>query len=301
LPGAVPGGTLGVRRGGDTPPMALVPWMRSHRVEVKYALIALVLGGGAVWLERSGVLGDWAAALDPVIERLASLGLAGAFLLGLLGNSSLLLQVPYTIPLLSAALAGASLPYLVGLGVAAGLGATLGELVSYTIADLILRRQDLAPSRLFRWVQRTVATHPRAIPVLVFGFAVTMLPDDAVLIPLAMIGYGAGRLLLPLLLGKLGYCVGSAVLFFFIGERAAQQVSASATADLALVVIVGFVVLVLYQAEAARARRRRADSVEVPTPRRSDGTQGPDRARGGLRRGHADRGRGGGHEAHRRA
>jgi hypothetical protein len=276
-------------------------WVRGHRVEVKYALITLGLVGGLTWLERSGVLGGWVEAVDPWIESLAGLGLVGAFALGVLGNSSLLLQVPYTIPILSAALAGADLPYLLALGVAAGLGATLGELVSYTIADQLLKRQDLEPSRLFRWVQSTVTTHPRAIPWLVFGFAATVLPDDAVLIPLAMISYGAGRLLVPLLLGKLGYCLAIALLFHVIGERAEQFVSSRASADLALVVVVGFVVLILYQAEAARSRRAAAGSVGGPAKQEGaeDGTQDQDRRGGGLRPGHDDRGRGRGSEAHR--
>lgn len=278
-------------------------WWRTHRIEVKYALITLGLVGGLIWLERSGVLGGWVAAVDPWIDSLAGLGVVGAFALGLLGNSSLLLQVPYALPILSAALAGAELPYLLALGVAAGLGATLGELVSYTIADQLLKRQDLEPSRLFRWVQSTVTTHPRAIPWLVFGFAVTVLPDDAVLIPLAMISYGAGRLLVPLLLGKLGYCLGIAVLFHVIGERAGRFVSSQASADLALVVVVGFVVLVLYQAEAARGRRVAAGSVKAPATQEGaeDGTQDQDRVGGGLHPGHDDRGRGRGPEAHRGA
>jgi hypothetical protein len=267
-------------------------WLREHRIEVKYALIAVVLIGGLVALERAGVLGRWAQGLDPVFEALAGFGLLGAFLLGLLGNSSLLLQVPYTIPMLSAALAGAPLAYLVGLAVAAGLGATVGELVSYTIADQVLRRQRLSDSRLFRWVHRTVHDHPRAIPWLVLGFAITLLPDDAVLIPLAMVSYGAGRLVVPLLLGKLGYCIGCALLFDLLGTQAARWVSPHATADLAIVGLVGFLLVVLYQAERARA-----GSVAPADEEGRDGAQDSDRAGAGLRSGLDHRGGGRRHQA----
>jgi hypothetical protein len=268
---------------------------------VKYALIAGALLAAVVWLDSSGVLSSWAVALEPWIEELAGLGLAGAFALGLLGNSSLLLQVPYTVPILSAALAGAALPYLLALAVAAGLGATAGELVSYAIAHQLLRRPELSPSRLFRWVDRTVRDHPRTIPWLVFLFAVTVLPDDAVLIPLAMISYGAGRLLLPLLLGKLGYCVAMALLFDVVGAQAAGLVPARATTDLALLLVVGFVILVLYQAEAARGRRRHAGSVMTTATQEGThhGAQDPDREPGGLRPGGDGRGPGGGHHADR--
>lgn len=276
-------------------------WVSAHRIEVKYALIAGALLAAVVWLDRSGVLSIWAVALEPWIEELAGLGLAGAFVLGLLGNSSLLLQVPYTVPILSAALAGAALPYLLALAVAAGLGATAGELVSYAIANQLLRRPELSPSRLFRWVDRTVHDHPRAIPWLVFLFAVTVLPDDAVLIPLAMISYGAGRLLLPLLLGKLGYCVAIALVFHALGEQAAGLVPARTTTDLALLLVVGFVLLVLYQAEAARSRRRHAGSVMTTATQEGThhGAQDPDRDSGGLRPRGDGRGRRGGHHADR--
>jgi hypothetical protein len=276
-------------------------WLREHRIGVKYALIATVLIGGLIWLERAGVVAGWAAALDPAIETMAGLGLAGAFLLGLLGNSSIMLQVPYTVPMLSAALAGAPLPYLLGLGFAAGLGATVGELVSYTIADQVLRHADLAPSRLFRWVQHAVAAHPRAIPWLVFGFAATLLPDDAVLIPLAMISYGAGRIILPLLLGKLAYCLGCAALFHVVGHQAGRLVSTEVTGDLAILGLVGFFVVIAYQVESANAREPSAGSVESGTDQggSAHGTQGTHRSGRRLHAGNDQRGGGRGDQAHR--
>jgi hypothetical protein len=223
------------------------------RIALKYVAIGVALSGVLVWLERTGTLGSWAEALDPAIDALAGMGVAGAFVLGLLGNSSVLLQVPYVVPILSAALAGAGLPYLLALGAAAGLGATLGELVSYAVADLLLRRADLTASRTFQWVRRIVAEHPRWTPWLVFGFALTFLPDDVLLVALAMVGYGARRLVLPLLLGKLAYTVGCAVLFHALGPVAAGLVSPSAGTDLALVLAVGLVLVILFQVEVARA------------------------------------------------
>lgn len=262
-------------------------WLQQHRIAVKYVVIGAALVGGLVALERAGVLAGWAQSLDPIIEGLAGMGVLGAFLLGLLGNSSLLLQVPYTVPMLSAALAGAPLAYLLALAVAAGVGATLGELVSYAIADVILRRQPLSGSALYRWVDRTVREHPRSIPWLVLLFAVTMLPDDAVLIPLAMLSYGAWRLMVPLLLGKLGYCVGSALVFHVIGERADAVISAHATADLAVVGLVVFFLVICCQVESARAGSvTSTESQEVG----SHGSQDPHRTRRRLRPRHRQRG-----------
>lgn len=247
----------------------LTMWLRSHRLEVEFGSAAAILIGGLIWLERSGTLARWAAELEPVLEALVGLGLVGAFVLGLIGNSSVMLQVPYTVPMLSAAMAGAPLPYLLALGLAAGLGATAGEMVSYTVADQILRHRDLSASGLFRWVERTVGTHPRTIPWLVFGFAVTLLPDDAILIPLAMIQYGAVRLIAPLLIGKLGYCLGSAVIFHLAGEQAGRWLSPHATADVAVVGLVAFFVVIAYQ--VAKGRRsptpRSEQTARMPEPR----------------------------------
>ena len=260
-------------------------WLRGHRVALKYALIAALLIGGLVWLDRAGVLDRWAQAVDPWLAELAGLGVAGAFLLGLLGNSSLFLQVPYTVPMLAAALAGAPLAYLTALAMAAAIGATCGELVSYGVADAVLRHRDLQPSRLFRWVQRTVAEHPRTIPWLVLGFAITPLPDDAVLFPLAMVSYGARRLVGPLLAGKLGYCAACAVLFDVLGQQAGRFIPAHTTTDLALVGLVGFFVLIAYQVESGRAREQAGSVTSEPTREGStDGTR-QDRTGRGLRAG----------------
>jgi uncharacterized membrane protein YdjX (TVP38/TMEM64 family) len=266
---------------------------RRRRIAVKYVVLGIAVCGALVWLERAGHLDRVADAVEPAIEAMAGLGIVGAFLLGLLGNSSVLLQVPYVVPIASAALAGADLPYLLALAVAAGIGATLGELVSYTVADLLLRRTDLTGSRLFQWVRRTVEAHPRWTPWLVFGFALTFLPDDVLLVALAMVGYGARRLVLPLLLGKLGYTIGCAVLLHAVGQAAAEWVSPEVTMDLALVVIAAFVLVVLYQVEVART-----GTVDRGSPQGgAHGTQGPDRPRRGLRAGSADRGHGRGDDS----
>lgn len=243
-------------------------WWAVHRVEVRYGALAVGLLGGLWVLEAVGALAAVARWLDPAVEALASLGVLGAFLLGVIGNSSLMLQVPYTVPMLSAALAGAPLPYLLALGSAAGIGATVGELISYTVADQLLRRSpDLSAGRLYRWVEHSVRERPRAIPWLVLGFGATLLPDDTVLIPLAMIRYGAWRLLIPLLLGKLTYCLGSAWVFHIAGDRAARWLSPAVTTDVAIVGLVAFLLVIFYQ--AARARQgRSAEQGSAPSGRK---------------------------------
>ena len=270
-----------------------------RRIAAKYVAIGVAVCGAGLWLELTGRLDRWAGAVDPALEALAGLGVAGTFLLGVLGNSSVLLQVPYVLPILSAALAGADLRYIVALAVAAALGATLGELVSFGVAHVLLGRADLTASRMFHRVRRSVEDHPRRTPWLVFVFALTFLPDDVLLVALAMVGYGVRRLLLPLLLGKLGYTLGCAVLFHAVGEAATALVSQRASSDLALLVVVALVLVVLYQVEVARAGSVEGQQGQGGRPGGTDGAQGQDRAGGRLRPGVPHPGGGGGHHAPR--
>ena len=97
------------------------------------------------------------------VNRLAGFGLVGIFLIALVANLSILMQIPYTLPLLSAALGGASLQNMLGLGVASGLGAGIGAVASYKVADaLVAKTPGLPEGRTFRWIARNVDDRPRA-------------------------------------------------------------------------------------------------------------------------------------------
>ena len=125
-------------------------------------------------------------------------------MVAVIGNATLLAHIPYTVPLLSLALGGASLDRMLLMGVASGLGAAVGELVSYGITLKFLGDNPaLERSSLLQWVKRMVNSHPRMIPLLLFVYAVTPLPDDTVIIPLAMVGYGIKQISLPLFTEKL--------------------------------------------------------------------------------------------------
>jgi hypothetical protein len=224
-------------------------WLRA-----KYLTIGVAIALALVALQETDAFAAVNGAVDSFFDLAARFGAPGMFVAGLLGNASILVQVPYTLPLLSVALDGTTLPHLLVLGLACGVGAGVGEIISYLIADAILARTPGLPeSRVYRWIERNTERHPVLTKLAIFVWAVTPLPDDTVIVPLAMVDYGVRRIALPLFLGKVVHNLVIAYIFFTITDT--PLVSAHVKTDFALVIIVAFVLVVLYQVERARAAR----------------------------------------------
>ncbi len=177
------------------------------------------------------------------------------------------MQIPYTLPLLSAALGGAGLQSLMTLGLASGLGAGIGAVASYKVADALVAKSSIVPEgRLFRWIGRNVDDRPRMTSFAIFLVGVSPLPDGAVVVPLAVVHYGMRRLAVPLFLGKLVHNLVFAFLCWAFASWSADHVSQKASTELALLVAVLFMVLVAYHAEKARGGVRDLE----PTPAGGD-------------------------------
>jgi hypothetical protein len=84
-----------------------------------------------------------------------------------------------------------------------------------------------------------------------------VLPDDTVVIPLAMMRYGLRKIWLPLFSGKVLHCLVVAAVFHAFTAWAGDHVSAGIKTDLGLGILIAFVILILYQAEKGRAGMRR--------------------------------------------
>lgn len=228
---------------------------RRLSIELKYAVFAVVLLALFVVLHAAGAFSGVNETVNEGIDWLAGLGSVGLFFIALVANLSILVQIPYTLPLLSAALGGASLPSMLLLGLASGLGAGIGAVLSYKVADaLVAHTPGLPQGRLFRWVDRNVDERPRATAFVIFLVGLSPLPDGTVVVPLAVVHYGMRRLAVPLFLGKLAHNLVLALLFYGFASWSAQHVSKKASTDLALVVAVLFMLLVAYHAEKARGR-----------------------------------------------
>ena len=227
---------------------------RRLSLELKYAAIAVAIVVVFLVLHVMGAFSGVNDTLNDGVDRLAGFGSIGIFILALIANVSILVQIPYTLPLLSAALGGASLQSVMILGVASGLGAGIGAVASYKVAEALVAKSPRLPEgRLIRWIARHVDDRPRATAFAIFGVGVSPLPDGAVVVPLAVVHYGMRRLAVPLFLGKVAHNLLFAFLFYAFASWSSDHVSQKASTDLAVLVAVLFMVMVAYQAEKARA------------------------------------------------
>lgn len=225
-------------------------------------LLIVFFLGSLVALDRLDAFEGLDGVVNDFMDWMTKLGFIGMFIVAVIGNSSLLIQVPYTVPLLSAALNGASLPTMLFLGLGAGIGAGFGEVISYGIADRILAQNpDLSKSRLYRWVNRQVLEHPRMIPVIVFIWGATVIPDDTVIIPLAMVKYGIRRIAPPLFISKIIHNFIVSFLFYEATGFWARRISSEVKTDLALGILIVFILVIFYQIEKTKAV---ADSLRIP-------------------------------------
>jgi membrane protein YqaA with SNARE-associated domain len=183
---------------------------------------------------------------------------------------ALLVQVPYTLPLLAIATAGASAAHMAWLGLAAGVGASIGGMISFLIAQKILARDpSIERGKLYRWVVRTTGERPRMASLVIFGVVFTPLPDDAVILPLAMTRFGLRRFAPPLFAGKIAHNVLIALLFYQFTAWSAASTPTHVRADLVLGLVLAFVLVILYQAEKSRASAA-ATAEPIPVPAGTD-------------------------------
>jgi membrane protein YqaA with SNARE-associated domain len=244
---------------------------RRVSIELKYSIIAILMVIVFIALHAADAFQGVNDTVSDGVDRLARLGSIGLFFLALLANASLIIQIPYTLPLLSAALGGAGFVSMMILGAASGLGAGIGAVAGYKIAETIAGRSPAPPNgRVFQWLARNVETKPRATKVVIFCIAASPLPDTTIVMPLALVRYGLRRAALPLFLGKFAHNILMALLFYAFASWSADHVSKETSTDLALAVAVIFILLVAYSAEKARAStvgsRRTSDAGGLAEP-----------------------------------
>ncbi|MBI2548884.1 VTT domain-containing protein [Candidatus Woesearchaeota archaeon] len=138
-----------------------------------------------------------------LVEKLVAYGILGSFIISIVANASLILQIPYYPAIIFLGSQAPNFGYLLLLTLVSGVGMMLGEIISYLIGRgaiwVIKAGKD---KRSFRHIQEVIAHKPKLIPFLIFLFACTPLPDDLIMIPLGMINYDIKKIILPSLLGK---------------------------------------------------------------------------------------------------
>lgn len=148
-------------------------------------------------------------------------GLFGVFLLALVGAMSIFIPIPYTIVIFWLGAYSQWDPIL--LMIAGGLGSAVGELSGYVLG--YYGRKIVSQERL-RKMSFLVKAFGRYLPVAIFLFAFTPLPDDLLIIPLGILKYKVYKVFIPSLLGKLIMCftlaylgkIGADVILLIFGE-----------------------------------------------------------------------------------
>ena len=238
---------------------------RRLSIELKYAIISIVVIALFVVLQTSDALEGVNDTVNDGVDTLARLGSIGVFVIALVANASIIIQIPYTLPLLSAALGGAGTVSMLVLGVASGLGAGIGAILAYKVADTVVVKTHAQPDgRVYRWINRNTDTRPRLTSLVIFLIALSPLPDGTIVMPLAMVRYGLRRLWAPLSFGKFFHNVLLALLFSLFASWAEANVSEEASTAFALAVAVIFMLLVAYHAEKARSAGHNAAAAVAP-------------------------------------
>lgn len=142
-----------------------------------------------------------------------------AFIFSTFGNTSVLIVFPYAFIVWQISLV---YPYWYLLGIISGLGAGIGEVTSYLVGLGIGTSKKIKESEIgekFMQIKRKFERKPALIPVTVFTFAITPLPDDMILVPFGIMKYPYYKVVVPCMLGKMAMCTLISFLGFLVGTR----------------------------------------------------------------------------------
>jgi len=124
-----------------------------------------------------------------------------SFLISIFGNTTIFIPFPYTAFIFIMTSQMGLDPILLGL--ISGLGAAIGELTSYVLGAGGGRYlEGHGYSKRFSSLHTFLLEHRRLVPLVIYLFAATPLPDDIIMVPLGIIRYGLMPSLIPCFLGK---------------------------------------------------------------------------------------------------
>ncbi len=223
--------------------------LQRWRIEIKYVLLGILILAGGVVFSHSAAASTIAQQIAQSLQAVAGLGLFGVFAGALIANATVGIHIPYTALMLTIAAVYDSLTAKLLLAVASGLGASTGEFVSYAVAYQL--SGTLHASALIARLYRLIARYPHLTPLAVFVGAVSPLPDDVIIVPLALAKYPLRKILVPMFSGKILHNVGLIFLFEFVAHT--YSAAPQARFDLSLGVLLFSGLIVLYQLEKDQA------------------------------------------------
>ncbi|MHA1746441.1 MAG: YqaA family protein [Promethearchaeota archaeon] len=180
--------------------------IRIRNLEIFTFIVLAIIYTLALVIEPGTVIYTWVATLSASWRGLGdttSNVLWIAFLITMGGNSTVLIVVPYAVVIADLSIKNPSM--WLSIALVSGIGATIGEIVSYYVGRLIGGSKKVKESELgekFHRMKQQFEKHPRTVPITVFLFALTPLPDDMLLVPLGMMNYNYKKTIIPCMIGK---------------------------------------------------------------------------------------------------
>lgn len=179
-----------------------------------YTLVIFLKEGGSLYNGISNISAWWREFGTNSTNYLLI-----AFLISIIGNSSVMIIIPYVFVIYYLSIDNPS--EWVWIALLSGVGAALGEIISYYIGRLIGSAKSVRESEVgekFHRMRLQFERNPRVVPLIVFLFAASPLPDDMILVPMGLMKYPYYKTILPCVIGKtiltgitclLGFLVGS--------------------------------------------------------------------------------------------
>ena len=196
--------------------------IRIRNLEIFIFVILASLFTLAAFIQEGTWIYDWIASLSAKwvsIAKESDTALLTAFIFATFGNTSILIVFPYILIVYNIAQV---FDNWILLGIVSGLGAAVGEVTSYIVGRLIGASKKMGESEMgekFHRIRAKFEEKPASIPLTIFLFALTPLPDDAILVPIGMMKYPYWKSIPPCMLGKTMLCTLMAWLGCWVKEN----------------------------------------------------------------------------------
>lgn len=239
--------------------------LRRYQLEMKYLGILLLTSAALILAGQRKEFRAIHEAMSVFFDQMLKLDVLGGFLLALVGNATLVIQVPYTLPMLSAAFYSDDTLEVIALSIGTGIGAGIGATFSYSLAHrLTANIESLSQTALFQFVDKAISRYPTSIPLFIYVIVATPIPDMLIILPLAMTTYPTSKVFLPILSAKISHCMVLALIAHYSADSMSGMISNSARVEFALLLLVGFILLLAYQIEKGRGAAGQEMSVSHP-------------------------------------
>ena len=147
---------------------------------------------------------DWLQQLNQWLTDVAqSYGYFGVFLVSLIGSSSVIIPIPYTVIIFSMGMQKSLFnPFLLALS--GGVGSAVGEFVGYLLGYFGRKVINENQQKKMNYILKLFTKYGA---ITIFLFALTPLPDDLLFIPLGIMRYNFVKAFIPCFMGKILMCL----------------------------------------------------------------------------------------------